>query len=162
MAADAVCSHCRNQRQIPARLGDSGSHTPRVSSNPICGKMDSSPEHRARRVWSVCGEHWAIFAMASKRILTIHSALGSIEVGEIQMWSVWVEQLASALSATKGACAVSLHHDHNELTQDLVVFVAQRHDDQLQGVYEFLQEQGFAVASFFGYLVEQILPEAFE
>ena len=46
--------------------------------------------------------------------------------------------------------------------QDLVIFVAQKHDNQLQGIYEFLREQGIAAAPFFGYLAAQILPESFE
>ena len=73
--------------------------------------------------------HRLISAMASKLILTIPSAFGSMEISGVEMLSVacqldtsvWVDQLASALSATKRACAVSLHQaylgsDRNELT----------------------------------------------
>ena len=79
----------------------------------------------------------------------------------------WVDQLVDTLSNTTGACAISLHQayigtDHGELRQDLVVFVAQKHNDQLTGVNEFLQEQGFPVAPFCGYLIAQISPESFE
>ena len=79
----------------------------------------------------------------------------------------WVDQLVETLSNTTGACAISLHQayigtDHGELRQDLVVFVAQKHNDQLPSVNEFLQEQGLPVAPFYGYLIAQISPESFE
>ena len=78
----------------------------------------------------------------------------------------WVDQLVDTLSNTTGACAISLPQayigtDHGELRQDLVVFVAQKHN-QLPGVNEFLQEQGFPVAPFYGYLIAQVSPKSFE